>query len=119
MGWFGGQCYQFGDVALYSCFGGYTMEGIGRSRCLENGTWTPPPTCRAICILPCLNGGRCVAPYRCECPTGWTGTRCHSAVCSSPCLNNGRCIRPNRCHCSPGWTGNDCSRKRKSGYHRF
>lgn len=32
----------------------------------------------AICILPCLNGGRCVAPYQCECPTGWTGTRCHS-----------------------------------------
>lgn len=22
------------------------MEGVGRSRCLENGTWTPPPTCR-------------------------------------------------------------------------
>lgn len=41
-----GAVFQFGDVALYSCFGGYTMEGIGRSRCLENGTWTPPPTCR-------------------------------------------------------------------------
>lgn len=41
-----GAAFQFGDVAVYSCFGGYTMEGIGRSRCLENGTWTPPPTCR-------------------------------------------------------------------------
>lgn len=41
-----GAVFQFGDVALYSCFGGYTMEGIGRSRCLENGTWTTPPTCR-------------------------------------------------------------------------
>lgn len=41
-----GAVFQFGDVALYSCFGGYTMEGVGRSRCLENGTWTPPPTCR-------------------------------------------------------------------------
>lgn len=41
-----GAVFQFGDVAVYSCFGGYTMEGVGRSRCLENGTWTPPPTCR-------------------------------------------------------------------------
>uniref|UniRef100_H3D8L5 Sushi, von Willebrand factor type A, EGF and pentraxin domain containing 1 n=1 Tax=Tetraodon nigroviridis TaxID=99883 RepID=H3D8L5_TETNG len=41
-----GAAFQFGDVAVYSCFGGYTMEGIGRSRCLENGTWTPPPPCR-------------------------------------------------------------------------
>lgn len=31
----------------------------------------------AICILPCLNGGRCVAPYQCDCPPGWTGSRCH------------------------------------------
>ena len=44
----------------------------------------PPPSLplsslmTAICILPCLNGGRCVAPYQCECPTGWAGTRCHS-----------------------------------------
>ncbi|XP_076145380.1 sushi, von Willebrand factor type A, EGF and pentraxin domain-containing protein 1 isoform X2 [Alosa pseudoharengus] len=114
-----GAVFQFGDVAVYSCFGGYAMEGRSRSRCLENGTWTHPPSCRAICILPCLNGGRCVAPYQCECPTGWTGTRCHTAVCSSPCLNGGRCIRPNRCHCSPGWGGHDCSRKRKSGYFHF
>lgn len=41
-----GAVFQFGDVAVYSCFGGYAMEGVGRSRCLENGTWTPPPTCR-------------------------------------------------------------------------
>uniref|UniRef100_A0A3B4B422 Sushi, von Willebrand factor type A, EGF and pentraxin domain containing 1 n=1 Tax=Periophthalmus magnuspinnatus TaxID=409849 RepID=A0A3B4B422_9GOBI len=80
-----GAVFQFGDVAVYSCFGGYTMEGLGRSRCLENGTWTAPPTCRgrdstplSICILPCLNGGHCVAPYQCECPVGWTGTRCHT-----------------------------------------
>uniref|UniRef100_M3ZHP6 Sushi, von Willebrand factor type A, EGF and pentraxin domain containing 1 n=1 Tax=Xiphophorus maculatus TaxID=8083 RepID=M3ZHP6_XIPMA len=133
-----GAVFQFGDVAVYSCFSGYTMEGVDRSRCQENGTWTPPPTCRRcwlqcqnggvcqrpnicactegwmgrlceeICILPCLNGGHCVAPYECECPSGWTGTRCHT-VCSSPCLNGGRCIRPNRCSCTPGWSGHNCS----------
>lgn len=32
----------------------------------------------AICILPCLNGGRCVAPYQCDCSPGWTGSRCHT-----------------------------------------
>ncbi|KAG7270324.1 hypothetical protein CRUP_007025 [Coryphaenoides rupestris] len=90
-----GAVFQFGDVAAYSCFGGYAMEGSGRSRCLENGTWTPPPACRAVCILPCLNGGRCRAPYQCSCPHGWSGTRCHTAVCEAPCLNGGRCIRPN------------------------
>lgn len=41
-----GAVFQFGDVAVYTCFSGYAMEGRSRSRCLENGTWTPPPTCR-------------------------------------------------------------------------
>lgn len=36
------------------------------------------PFSLAICILPCLNGGRCVAPYKCDCPPGWTGSRCHT-----------------------------------------
>lgn len=49
-----GAVFQFGDVAVYSCFGGYTMEGVGRSRCLENGTWTPPPTCRGRESILCV-----------------------------------------------------------------
>ncbi|CAB1345368.1 unnamed protein product [Coregonus sp. 'balchen'] len=52
-----GAVFQFGDVAVYSCFGGYAMKGNSRSVCLENGTWTPPPACRAVCWLQCLNGG--------------------------------------------------------------
>lgn len=57
---------------------------------LENVLWTPEHSWArvliksfsisflAICILPCLNGGRCVAPYQCDCPLGWTGSRCHT-----------------------------------------
>lgn len=41
-----GAAFQLGDVAVYSCLAGYIMEGTGRSLCLENGTWTPPPSCR-------------------------------------------------------------------------
>lgn len=32
----------------------------------------------AICILPCLNGGRCSAPYKCSCPDGYEGVRCQT-----------------------------------------
>uniref|UniRef100_A0A3B3T3R4 Sushi, von Willebrand factor type A, EGF and pentraxin domain-containing protein 1 n=1 Tax=Paramormyrops kingsleyae TaxID=1676925 RepID=A0A3B3T3R4_9TELE len=134
-----GAVFQYGDMALYSCFRGYAMEGTSRSRCLENGTWTPAPTCRAICWLQCQNGGLCQRPNVCSCPEGWMGRLCEEicilpclnggrcvapyqcecpagwsgtrchSVCSSPCLNGGRCIRPNRCHCTSGWSGHDCS----------
>jgi len=30
----------------------------------------------ASCVLPCLNGGRCAGPYRCQCQHGFTGARC-------------------------------------------
>ncbi|TSN12231.1 Sushi, von Willebrand factor type A, EGF and pentraxin domain-containing protein 1 [Bagarius yarrelli] len=41
-----GAVFQPGGVAEYSCLAGYIMEGTGRSMCLENGAWTPPPICR-------------------------------------------------------------------------
>ncbi|KAG7241562.1 hypothetical protein INR49_025482 [Caranx melampygus] len=47
-----------------------------------------PPSLGPICILPCLNGGRCVAPYQCECPSGWTGTRCHSGKEDQDIINS-------------------------------
>ncbi|XP_028973250.2 sushi, von Willebrand factor type A, EGF and pentraxin domain-containing protein 1 isoform X3 [Esox lucius] len=71
-----GAVFQFGDVAVYSCFGGYAMEGHSRTVCLENGTWTPPPACRAVCSSPCLNSGRCIRPNRCHCSPGWSGHDC-------------------------------------------
>ncbi|XP_061133183.1 sushi, von Willebrand factor type A, EGF and pentraxin domain-containing protein 1 isoform X1 [Syngnathus typhle] len=103
-----GAVFQFGDVAAYSCFGGYAMEGVGRSRCLENGSWTPPPTCRAVCWLPCQNGGVCQRPNTCACPEGWMGRLCEEPICILPCLNGGRCVAPYQCECPAGWTGTRC-----------
>uniref|UniRef100_A0AAY4CTR2 Sushi, von Willebrand factor type A, EGF and pentraxin domain-containing protein 1 n=1 Tax=Denticeps clupeoides TaxID=299321 RepID=A0AAY4CTR2_9TELE len=103
-----GAVFQFGDVAVYSCFSGYAMEGYGRSTCLENGTWTPPPTCRAICWLQCQNGGMCQRPNTCSCPEGWMGRLCEEPICILPCLNGGRCVAPYQCECPNGWTGTRC-----------
>uniref|UniRef100_A0A8C2X8M0 Sushi, von Willebrand factor type A, EGF and pentraxin domain-containing protein 1 n=1 Tax=Cyclopterus lumpus TaxID=8103 RepID=A0A8C2X8M0_CYCLU len=103
-----GAVFQFGDVAVYSCFGGYAMEGVGRSRCLENGTWTPPPTCRAVCWLRCQNGGVCQRPNTCSCPEGWMGRLCEEPICILPCLNGGRCVAPYQCQCPTGWSGTRC-----------
>lgn len=53
-------------------------------------------TCDAICSKPCLNGGVCTGPDRCECAPGWGGKHCHVDVdecrtsltlCSHGCLN--------------------------------
>ncbi|KAK2521486.1 Svep1 [Columba livia] len=118
-----GSFYQYGDMVTYSCYSGYMLEGPLRSICLENGTWTTPPTCKAVCRFPCQNGGICERPNACSCPDGWMGRLCEErmynipkcnfkavvAICQLPCLNGGRCIRPNRCYCPSSWTGHDCS----------
>ncbi|KAI5629830.1 sushi, von Willebrand factor type A, EGF and pentraxin domain-containing protein 1 isoform X1 [Silurus asotus] len=103
-----GAAFQFGDVVVYSCFAGYVMEGTGRSVCLENGTWTPPPSCRALCFLQCQNGGVCQRPNICSCPEGWMGRLCEEPICILPCLNGGRCVAPYQCECPRGWTGTRC-----------
>ncbi|XP_017574246.1 sushi, von Willebrand factor type A, EGF and pentraxin domain-containing protein 1 isoform X1 [Pygocentrus nattereri] len=103
-----GAVFQFGDVAVYSCFAGYVMDGISRSVCLENGTWTPSPACRAICWLQCQNGGVCQRPNICSCPEGWMGRLCEEPICILPCLNGGRCVAPYQCECPAGWTGTRC-----------
>lgn len=103
-----GVHYQYGDMVTFSCYSGYMLEGSLRSVCLENGTWTPPPICRAVCRFPCQNGGVCQRPNACSCPDGWMGRLCEEPICILPCLNGGRCVAPYRCDCPAGWTGSRC-----------
>ncbi|KAM4876293.1 sushi, von Willebrand factor type A, EGF and pentraxin domain-containing protein 1 [Thomomys bottae] len=100
--------HQYGDMITYSCYSGYMLEGSLRSVCLENGTWTSPPICRAVCRFPCQNGGVCQRPNACFCPDGWMGRLCEEPICILPCLNGGRCVAPYQCDCPAGWTGSRC-----------
>ena len=34
----------------------------------------------AICSLPCHNGGICIAPDKCNCSNGWTGSKCTTGM---------------------------------------
>ncbi|NWY42555.1 SVEP1 protein, partial [Sylvia atricapilla] len=103
-----GSFYQYGDMITYSCYSGYMLEGPLRSICLENGTWTTPPTCKAVCRFPCQNGGVCERPNACSCPDGWMGRLCEEPICILPCLNGGHCVAPYQCDCPHGWTGSRC-----------
>lgn len=103
-----GLFHHYGDMVTYSCYSGYMLEGSFRSVCLENQTWTPPPSCKAVCRFPCQNGGVCERPNACSCPEGWMGRLCEEPICILPCLNGGRCIAPYKCACQNGWTGSRC-----------
>jgi len=34
----------------------------------------------AVCISCCRNGGRCIFPGHCSCPSGWTGRCCEEGM---------------------------------------
>ncbi|XP_051912828.1 von Willebrand factor D and EGF domain-containing protein [Hippocampus zosterae] len=64
--------------------------------------------CRAICEPECLNGGACIAPGICQCPTGFHGETCQEAVCRVPCENGGTCTGLQTCSCPYGFVGPRC-----------
>ncbi|KAM4808468.1 sushi, von Willebrand factor type A, EGF and pentraxin domain-containing protein 1 [Rhinophrynus dorsalis] len=103
-----GTSHHYGDMVTYSCYSGYMLVGTFRSICLENRTWTAPPSCKAVCRFPCQNGGVCERPNACSCPNGWMGRLCEEPICILPCLNGGRCTAPYKCDCATGWTGSRC-----------
>ncbi|KAG5849838.1 hypothetical protein ANANG_G00075950 [Anguilla anguilla] len=67
-----------------------------------------PAQCTPVCELPCANGGRCVGPGTCQCPSDYTGPQCLTPLCTPPCQSGGRCVDVNKCTCSGGWQGARC-----------
>uniref|UniRef100_F6R489 Protein kinase C-binding protein NELL1 n=1 Tax=Equus caballus TaxID=9796 RepID=F6R489_HORSE len=72
-----------------------------------NGT-----SCRAFCEEGCRYGGTCVAPNKCVCPSGFTGSHCEKDIdeCTEgiiECHNHSRCVN------LPGWYHCEC----RSGFH--
>ncbi|XP_074911974.1 epidermal growth factor-like protein 7 [Buteo buteo] len=64
---------------------------------------------RALCWVPCQNGGSCTFPGRCACPPGWTGRACQTDVdecagqshgCGQLCINTAGSYR---CACRDGF----------------
>ncbi|NXF33669.1 EGFL7 protein, partial [Nyctibius bracteatus] len=65
---------------------------------------------RALCWVPCQNGGSCAFPGRCTCPRGWTGRACQTDVdecagqshgCGQLCINTAGSYR---CACQDGFS---------------
>ncbi|KAL9185156.1 hypothetical protein ACHAXT_002933 [Thalassiosira profunda] len=62
----------------------------------------------AACSFTCENGGRCVGPDQCQCPTGWEGLDCTKPVCEETCGQRELCVDPDTCECIPGYRGEGC-----------
>ena len=86
---------------------------------------SPPQSSPARCPRGCRNGGRCIAPGKCRCGRGFSGSTCRVArttnrqpelasaekVCSPQCGNGGKCRKSGRCKCPPGFSGPACQTK--------
>ncbi|XP_062446817.1 epidermal growth factor-like protein 7 isoform X2 [Rhea pennata] len=65
---------------------------------------------KALCWVPCQNGGSCAFPNRCACPPAWTGPTCETDVdecarrghgCSQLCINTAGSYH---CACRAGFS---------------
>lgn len=88
--------YTFGYC---DCSTDYKPQG---NTCAYTGNEPPSKYCALGC-----GRGKCVAPGKCSCPTGWKGnTICTKFSCDGIAggCGHGTCIGPNTCACDPGYT---------------
>ncbi|KAJ8714767.1 hypothetical protein PYW07_002992 [Mythimna separata] len=101
------MCRCASGVEAPSCGGGglypYPVRTPGGCRriCMNGGTcsngtcscapgWSGEFCTEPICREPCLHGGRCIAPDRCVCFHGLSGTRCEIDRRTGPCYTDTR-----------------------------
>ncbi|XP_076399414.1 protein kinase C-binding protein NELL1 isoform X3 [Peromyscus maniculatus bairdii] len=94
------ECKNWNTKATCECKNGY-ISAQGNSA-----------YCEAFCEEGCRYGGTCVAPNKCACPSGFTGSHCEKDIdeCAEgfvECHNHSRCVN------LPGWYHCEC----RSGFH--
>lgn len=72
----------------------------------------------AKCVVPCLNGGKCIGANICRCNFGFQGDHCEIGQpikqhynCKRPC-RHGYCTENKTCRCQQGWFGKFCQRSK-------
>lgn len=72
---------------------GETDEMESKIVCGDKGVWqvavsgiplVASSSCAPHCDFPCVNGGRCVSPNMCECPSSMFGDGCQYHACQDP-----------------------------------
>lgn len=69
----------------------------------------------ARCVIPCMNGGKCIGNNKCRCPDGLGGNHCEIVsqqrmACKKPC-RHGMCMPNHQCECHEGWFGRYCNQR--------
>lgn len=69
----------------------------------------------AKCVIPCMNGGKCIGINTCRCPNGFGGNHCEigrhqRSACKKPC-RHGVCMPNHQCQCENGWYGRFCNQR--------
>ncbi|XP_018115807.1 neural EGFL like 1 S homeolog isoform X3 [Xenopus laevis] len=88
------------------------LPGSYRCDCVSGYIRVDDFSCTAFCAEGCRYGGTCVAPNKCLCPSGFTGSLCEKDIdeCAEgiiECHNHSRCVN------LPGWFHCEC----RSGFH--
>lgn len=100
---------RYFDRDVYYCCNGWTRKDDTQ------------PSCNIpICSIGCQNGGKCIGPNQCSCPSGFSGKFCQidNNECADPSVNKCEQVCINKiggfsCACKPGFKlnkdGRTCS----------